>query len=198
MENKKQPKEPGRRIAIVLVLISFLVLANFAFFLFYTAQRLNGTGGNGSSTGENSTNYSVISNESEALSLDNFTELDIDVSESIIILKDKQRACQGIVVPIDQYQAYSIQQGIDSKVNFRPLSHDTIRDILELYEIKVVMMKIIEIRNGIYFGKLVLDNNQKIVNLDVRPSDGISVAVRVGAPIYISKSLFEELKEDIC
>ncbi len=192
MENKK--------IVIVLVILSFLIMANILIFGFYAFQKefYSPNDERSSISEEPTSNSETFLNKSEALSLKNFIELNIELSESVLIMKDKIKECQGIVVAIDSLQAYSIQQGIESKISLRPLSHDTIRDILEQYNISVVMMKITEFKNGIYLGRLILSDGNKIVNLDIRPSDGIAVAVRVGAPIYISKSLFDELKENLC
>jgi len=131
-------------------------------------------------------------------SLQGFTEIDVEISTDFAILRDKSKRCDGMIVAIDPNQGYSIQQGLESKVSFRPLSHDSIRDILEMYEIEIVAVKITDLRRGVYFGRMILDDGEKIVNLDVRPSDGIAVAVRTDTPIYISESLLEEFGENVC
>jgi len=70
--------------------------------------------------------------------------------------------------------------------------------LVENFGIKVNMLKIVEVRNGTFIGRFVLQKGKNIVSLDVRPSDGTAIAVRVGAPIYVKDSLLEEFGEDIC
>lgn len=140
----------------------------------------------------------VFSINNDILSTEDFIEIDINLTEGFIFLRDKNDSCKGMVVNIDPNQAYSIQQGLEEKVSFRPLSHDIISDIVDLYDINVVMVKITEIKKGAYYGRLVLEDENKISNLDIRPSDGIAIAVRKDAPIYLSKELLDTAGQKLC
>lgn len=196
MENKK--------LAIFFVILSLFILGNLVFFMFFygleksTPIRENNRRINNESISSDNT-FISLSDKLNALSTKDFIELDVEVSDSAILtMRNKNKRCEGFSVTIDPAQAYSIQQGKDSKISFRPLSHDVIRDILEQYNISVVMVKIVDFKNGIYIGKMILKKDEKIVNLDIRPSDGIAIAVRTNSPIYISKNVFESIKENLC
>ena len=41
-------------------------------------------------------------------------------------------------------------------------------------------------------------SGDKILRLDTKPSDGIALALRTDSPIYIKKSLLEQVGRDIC
>jgi bifunctional DNase/RNase len=60
------------------------------------------------------------------------------------------------------------------------------------------MVKIVEIRNNTFIGRLILQQGNKVVSLDSRPSDGIAIAVRTGSPVYIKESLMKEQGKYIC
>jgi bifunctional DNase/RNase len=132
------------------------------------------------------------------LSLENFTEVEIKINENILTLTDKKNKCNAIIVAIDKTQAYSIEQGIKSEVSFRPMTHDILRDILEEYEIELLFVKITELKRNSYLARMILENENKILNLDLRPSDGIAIAVRKNKPVYVSEQVMRDAAEKIC
>ena len=52
-----------------------------------------------------------------------------------------------------------------------------------------------ELRGGTYFALLHLRRNGKLLAIDVRPSDGIAVALRSEAPILVRASVFDAAGE---
>ena len=52
-----------------------------------------------------------------------------------------------------------------------------------------------ELRNGTYYALLSLRSNGRSIEIDVRPSDGIAVALRMEAPILVRASVFAEAGE---
>jgi len=52
-----------------------------------------------------------------------------------------------------------------------------------------------ELRDGTYYATLELRTNGKLVEIDVRPSDAIAVAVRLDAPILVREGLFEQARD---
>lgn len=134
----------------------------------------------------------------DSLSLDNFLEIKIDMLENDIFMINKKNKCEAIVVSIEASQAFSIQQALLSEIFFRPTGHDLTKEILENYNINFLFIKITEIKNGAYIGRMILEKENKILDIDVRPSDGIAVALRTESPIYINKNLFQENKMKIC
>ena len=106
--------------------------------------------------------------------------------------------CYQLTANTEASQAQSISDGIDKKVGPRPGTHDLIKDIFDNLKIKVVMVKIVDLRNDTFYGRLILSGEDKILNLDSRPSDGIAIAVRTGAPIYIKEGLLAQQGKNIC
>jgi bifunctional DNase/RNase len=60
------------------------------------------------------------------------------------------------------------------------------------------MVKITEVKNNTFFGKLILRQNGKILSLDSRPSDATAIAVRTNSPIYVKTELLKEFGKKIC
>jgi len=49
-----------------------------------------------------------------------------------------------------------------------------------------------QLREGVFYAKIVCQSSVKSVEIDARPSDAIAIAVRFEAPIYCSKKVMSE------
>ncbi|MCD6371628.1 MAG: bifunctional nuclease family protein [Candidatus Aenigmarchaeota archaeon] len=106
--------------------------------------------------------------------------------------------CYRIIAYTEPSQALSIKNGLKGVIEFRPNSHDLIKEIFDYLGIKVLAVKINEVRNNTYFGELIIQEGNKVLSLDARPSDATAIAVRVKAPIYIKNNLLEKYGEKVC
>ena len=106
--------------------------------------------------------------------------------------------CYQLVANTDAYQALSVFNGMEKRIEFRPDTHDLMKDTFDMFGIEVLMVRIVDIKNDTFIGDLVLKQGNNIVNMDSKPSDGIAIAVRTGAPIFIKESLMMEYGEYIC
>ena len=97
----------------------------------------------------------------------------------------------GRVLPIfvGLWEAVSINSAQNKEVLPRPLTHDLLLSILERYAIFVRHLRIDTVEDDVYYGQLALSRDGREECLDCRPSDGIAVALRAGAPIYISEEV---------
>lgn len=129
------------------------------------------------------------------LSLEGFSEASVSVDQQTIYVTTK---CYILPMLTTEDQASSIKSGMDNSRYFRPNTHDLMQDELEMFEIKVLMVKIESFHEGAYYAKLVLQQGNKILNLDSRPSDAISIAVRFGSPIYIKDDLMKQFGKNVC
>ncbi|MDI6806525.1 MAG: bifunctional nuclease family protein [Candidatus Aenigmarchaeota archaeon] len=116
-------------------------------------------------------------------------------NEGLVILSASCYELTGIIEPT---QAISIQNALQNITTERPNAHDLARDVFNTLDIKMLMVKITELRDSAYFAKILLRQKNTFLNFDVRPSDGIAIALRVGAPIYIDKGLLERQGKYIC
>jgi len=106
--------------------------------------------------------------------------------------------CYQILAYTEASQAESIKNGLEGKISFRPNAHDLIKATFDNLGIEVVMVKITELKNNTFFGKIILRQGNKILSLDSRPSDGTAIAVRTNSPIYVNSELLKEFGKKIC
>jgi len=87
----------------------------------------------------------------------------------------------------------------------RPLTHDLLKSFIRELGVKVSHILVSELRNDTFFARIVVDVDGKSMEIDSRPSDAIALAVRVGAPIFVSEQVMslasitpeEEISADV-
>jgi bifunctional DNase/RNase len=71
----------------------------------------------------------------------------------------------------------------------RPLTHDLLKSFIREMGVSVSHVLVSELRNDTFFARIVVDVDGKSMEIDSRPSDAIALAVRVGAPIFVSEQV---------
>jgi len=72
----------------------------------------------------------------------------------------------------------------------RPLTHDLIKNILDLHNITVNNIEVYDIRKNTFYSKInMLNSVGEELYIDSRTSDAIAVAIRCNAPIFISEKV---------
>ncbi len=106
--------------------------------------------------------------------------------------------CTAIIAQTSPERARNIKLGIDGIIPERPTTHDTIAQILKSFNITLEKVVITRFDGTYYYAFMYLRSKNKLLKLDVMPSDGIAVAVRLHAPIYINKTLLDKEGKNIC
>lgn len=89
---------------------------------------------------------------------------------------------------IGAFEAQSIALEIEGIKPPRPLTHDLIKNIINILGGELLEVFINELRDGTFYARLYLDTQE----IDSRPSDAIALAVRYGVPIYVAEKVMEE------
>jgi bifunctional DNase/RNase len=92
---------------------------------------------------------------------------------------------------IGAFEAQAIALEIEGIRPPRPMTHDLLKNVIEILGYAVTEVTITELREGTFYARVSLDSptNEEI---DARPSDAIALAVRFTAPIYITDELLNE------
>ncbi len=106
--------------------------------------------------------------------------------------------CYQVTANTDAAQAQSIMDGIAGRIGARPNTHDIMKEILDAYGIEILMVKVVDLKENNYIGKLIVKQGNNVLRLDSRPSDGIALAVRTNATIYFKESLLQQQGKNIC
>lgn len=74
----------------------------------------------------------------------------------------------------------------------RPMTHDLIKNLLDAMEGRLDHVEVCELRDGTFYGKLVVTFEGRKLDIDSRPSDAVALALRCHAPILVAESVMEE------
>jgi len=106
--------------------------------------------------------------------------------------------CYELAAGVELDMAQSISDGLQGVVGPRPNAHDIIKDVFQALKIDVLMAKVTERHDNLFFAKLLLRQGNTILNFDARPSDAIAIALRTNASIYINETLIRTEGKNVC
>lgn len=90
-------------------------------------------------------------------------------------------------------EAQSIECKLQEIATPRPLTHDLMVNLMSTFGIALREVDIYRLPSGVFAAELVLYANGERRIVDSRSSDAIALAIRVGAPIYTSVRVLEEV-----
>jgi len=100
-----------------------------------------------------------------------------------LVLEDSHRK-RRLPIIIGNFEAQAIAVVMEGLTPARPLTHDAFSNVLKEFDVQLVEVIIYNLVEGIYYAKLVCDNGFKQLEIDVRSSDAIALALRFQCPIY--------------
>ncbi len=103
------------------------------------------------------------------------------------------------VIQVEHNMGAIIRMFLREEPKERPLTHDLIANVFKGFAITVDRVVITELKNGTYFARLLLRQQNelgtKIVEIDARPSDCLALATAQKRPIFVAATLFEEVED---
>jgi bifunctional DNase/RNase len=74
----------------------------------------------------------------------------------------------------------------------RPMTHDLMLSLVEATGFSVVRVLISELREDVFYARVVLEKDGHELSVDARPSDALNVAIRAACPIFVADEVFEK------
>ena len=134
----------------------------------------------------------------EEIQEDNFIEMVVenvwcsDISyQAMVILREKDGELYlPIWIGLTEANAISVVlQGVEMP---RPLTSDLLCSIINETGAGVDYIVINDIQDGTFYASIILNANWTQTEIDARPSDAVAIALRISAPIYITKAVLDE------
>lgn len=109
----------------------------------------------------------------------------------VVLLKGRQDG-RSLPIFIGAAEAQAIAIQIQGLTMPRPLTHDLLKNLLDFLECRLLRIEVCDLKDGTFFGRLVLDRDGSEMSLDCRPSDAIAIALRCGASIFVNGAVMDE------
>jgi len=93
---------------------------------------------------------------------------------------------------IGMFEAQAIAIEIEKIVPNRPMTHDLFKSFGHSFNFTIKEIIISDLKEGVFFAKIVCNNDDKTVEVDARPSDAIAIGLRFNAPIFTYENIMSE------
>jgi hypothetical protein len=118
-------------------------------------------------------------------------------ADSPVVVLEEVEGERRLPIWIGLPEAQSIAAGLDDEEALRPNSHDLSKSLIEGMGGRIERVVVTALRDGVYFARIDLAQNGRIVAIDARPSDAIAIALRLEAPLFVHEALFETSGFDV-
>jgi bifunctional DNase/RNase len=108
----------------------------------------------------------------------------------IVILKEIDGE-KTLPIWIGILEAQAIASELDGIKFSRPMTHDLLKNIFELLDVRVERIEVCDLKNNTYYALIHVIHKENEVAIDARPSDALALSLRVGAPIFVADSVIE-------
>ena len=113
--------------------------------------------------------------------------------EDYLVLLEEVGGERLLPIVIGEEATYSLVKGLRGISFPRPLAHDLTADLMQRMQARPVELRISDFRDEVYYAKLLVESGDGSQEIDCRPSDGMCIAVRGGAPVVISEQLMDRI-----
>lgn len=114
-----------------------------------------------------------------------------------VFLGDEEKV---FVIYVDQAVGAAITMFMHHTPKPRPQTHDLFADVLTALGARVERVVINDFSESVYYARLIIVasnelEQQKIVEIDARPSDGIALAIQQRATIYVAEHVWKHVED---
>jgi bifunctional DNase/RNase len=93
---------------------------------------------------------------------------------------------------IGMFEAQAIAIEIEKISPNRPMTHDLFKSFSEVFKFNIEEIIISELKEGVFYAKIVCTDSKKAYEIDARPSDAIAIGLRFEVPIYTYETIMSE------
>ena len=109
----------------------------------------------------------------------------------VVMLKEKAGE-RHLPIWVGHFEADAIAIPMQNIPVSRPLTHDFALSAITSVGGTVIRAVISELSNETFYAKVVVDADGRTVEIDSRPSDAVSVAIRAKVPIYVEDAVMDQ------
>ena len=113
-------------------------------------------------------------------------------SGSFALVLGEKTGNRRLPIIIGMFEAQAIAIEIEKIVPNRPMTHDLFKSFAQAFDFNIREIIISDLREGVFFAKIVCERDGKQMDIDARPSDAIAIGLRFGVDIYTHEPILSE------
>lgn len=113
-------------------------------------------------------------------------------SGSFTLVMGEIEGSRRLPIVIGMFEAQAIAIEIEKIIPNRPMTHDLFKSFADSFQYEIDKIVISDMKEGVFYAKILCKNSLTQVEIDSRPSDAIAIAVRFGAPIFCANKVMSE------
>ncbi|EKV03668.1 hypothetical protein Lepto7375DRAFT_5978 [Leptolyngbya sp. PCC 7375] len=117
--------------------------------------------------------------------------LDAVSRNPVILLRDASER-RALPIFISNEQARAIIVALENEESVRPMTHDLFANLLDDWELALDRVVIHSLKDNTFYATMTIKQGEVTKELDSRPSDAISIALRMGAPIWVMEEVIAD------
>jgi bifunctional DNase/RNase len=117
--------------------------------------------------------------------------LEATTGAPLVVLQETSAPHRAVPIFVGGPEAASIGLALTGETPDRPLTHDLMADLVELFQARVDRVDVTAMRDGAFLAEMTVSGPGGDRRLDTRPSDAIALALRLDAPLYVSDEVLE-------
>src|ERR1700722_396345 len=106
-------------------------------------------------------------------------------SNTPVVLLQEAGGTRSLPIFIGAPEATAIAFALQKVDVPRPMTHDLMKDLVELLGATVLRVAITEVRDATYYAEIQLSMAGRTIELSARPSDAIALAARTNSPLFV-------------
>jgi len=111
---------------------------------------------------------------------------------SFALVLGEEAGGRRLPIIIGMFEAQAIAIEIEKIIPNRPMTHDLFRSFAQSFKFSIIEIIISDLKEGVFFAKIVCTDGLKMNEIDARPSDAIAIGLRFNVPIYTHESIMSE------
>lgn len=111
---------------------------------------------------------------------------------SFALVLSEEGGSRRLPIIIGMFEAQAIAIEMEHITPNRPMTHDLFKSFARAFDFTVEEIIISDLREGIFFAKIVCTDGIRQKTIDTRPSDAIAIGLRFQVPIYTTEQILSE------
>jgi bifunctional DNase/RNase len=113
------------------------------------------------------------------------------MSQQRMVILREMDAERYLPIFIGVYEAQAIEISLQEVEVERPLTWDLLKNMISTLNARVLRVEVVDLKEDIFFGNVVVEVNERTLQIDSRPSDALALAVRARVPIFVARDIME-------